>query len=181
MLARTLAFASLALVATMSLAQAQPAATEPRVTVDDARVEVVERYGGEILLADLAGLSVMAIGAANGSDEAMTAGLLISGLAPAAVHLAHDHPGGAVVSLGLRPALVTLGAMAGSAMATCAEDEFLCGLGEVALGAVVGYGVAAAVDAGVVARVTHRSRQPVIVPRVAITGDGARVGLGGTF
>jgi hypothetical protein len=55
----------------------------------------------------------------------MTAGVLISVLTPAAIHLAHDHPGGAVVSLGLRPALVTLGAMAGSAMATCGEDKFL--------------------------------------------------------
>jgi len=182
MLARTLGLASFALVSATSLARAQPSVTGPRVAVDDdGSVEVVERYGGEILLADLAGLSVMAIGAANRSDGVITAGMLISGLAPAAIHLAHDHPGGAVVSLGLRPALVTLGAMAGSAMATCSKDDFLCGLGEVAIGAMIGYGVAAAVDAGVVARVTHRSPQRVIAPQVAVTGDGVRVGLGGTF
>ncbi|MBK7075371.1 MAG: hypothetical protein IPH44_24070 [Myxococcales bacterium] len=46
---------------------------------------------------------------------------------------------------------------------------------------MIGYGVAAAVDAGVVARVTHRSPQRVIAPQVAVTGDGVRVGLGGTF
>ena len=66
-------------------------------------------------------------------------------------------------------------------MATGSKDAFLCGLGEVAIGAVLGYGVAAAVDAGLVARVTHRSPHRVIAPQVAVTGDGVRVGLGGTF
>lgn len=181
-MARRLVLAAFALVAATSIAQAQPSLQAPqRADVGEAPVEVVDRYGGEILLADLAGLSVMGLGVASGSDGVVVAGMLVSGLAPAAVHVAHDHPGGAVVSLMLRPALVTAGAMAGAAMATCTEGEFLCGLGEAALGAVVGYGVAAVVDAGVVARVTHRSRQRVIAPQVAVTRDGVRVGLGGTF
>ena len=71
--------------------------------------------------------------------------------------------------------------LSAAAMASCTEGEFLCGLGEAALGAMVGYGVAAVVDASLVARVTHRSRQRVIAPQVAVTADGVRVGLGGTF
>lgn len=181
-MARSLVLAAFALVTATSLAQAQPGLTGARGAVDEgAPVEVVERYGGEIVLADLAGLSVMTVGAATGSDGIVIAGVAVSGLAPAAIHVAHDNPGAAVVSLMLRPALVTAGAMAGAAMATCGEDEFLCGLGEAALGAMIGYGVAAAVDAGVAARVTRRARQRVIAPQVAVTGDGVRVGLGGTF
>ena len=46
---------------------------------------------------------------------------------------------------------------------------------------LVGYGVAAVVDAAVLARVTHRRGRAVVTPQVAVADGGVRVGLGGTF
>ncbi len=185
MLARCIVTVALALAATTAVANAQVARSVYRTapTVDaGAGPTEVERYGGEVLLADVAGLSLMFLGGVNESEGLMQAGLLVAWLAPPAVHIGHSNGGGAVVSLLLRPALVTAGMAAGAAAAQCGDDhEFLCGLGEAAIGGLVGYGVAAVVDAAVLARVTHRRGRAVVTPQVAVADGGVRVGLGGTF
>lgn len=185
MLARCIVTVALALAATAAVADAQVVRSVYRATPTTDAGEgttEVERYGGEVLLADVAGLSLMFLGGANDSEGLMQAGLVVAWLAPPAVHLGHSNGGGAVLSLLIRPALVTAGAAAGAAAAQCGDDpEFLCGLGEVAIGALVGYGVAAVVDAGVLARVTHRRGKAAVAPQVAVADGGVRVGLGGTF
>ena len=115
MLARCIVTVALALAATTAVANAQVTRTvyraTPTVDAGDGATEV-ERYGGEVLLADVAGLSLMFLGGVNESEGIMQAGLLVAWLAPPAVHIGHSNGGGAVVSprrrLVLRSDTVTL-------------------------------------------------------------------------
>ncbi len=127
------------------------------------------------------------------------AGLVFGG---PAVHLANDRPGAAAASFGLRT-LVPIGAavigynLAGSCNRTEREPGailgpcFLHGVGEAATGALVGLGVAVAVDAGLLARGTREGKPPPpasAAPRVTSVAPSfdpqtraTSVGVGGTF
>lgn len=169
------AIVSVVILGFTAIAHAQAAPRRAAAVAEP--VETTETYGASIFLADVAGLGLVVIGGASETDALVDAGLLVSGLVPAAIHVAHDNPGRAVLSVAIRPAFVAVGMTIGRSMATCTEDEFLCGLGETAIGGFVGWGAAALIDAGLLARVTRRE----VIPQMAMTRDGVRVGFATTF
>jgi hypothetical protein len=174
-----------------------------------------ETYTLHILAADAASVGLIAAGVAAvsraSSNEDLGEGLATLGVGGLTfggpiVHAAHGHWGRSAVSLGLRVVLPILGASMGYSSATCGEDSLLCGLGEMAIGFMVGEAMAIAIDAGVVARWSafqrpsegHARREPeeptnarprpharppaiTFAPRIVATPERALIGVGGTF
>jgi len=163
-----------------------------------------ETYTLHVLAADAASIGVLAASAAidsASSDDTFANGLAYAGLGGLVlggpiVHAAHGHWGRSGVSLAMRVVLPVVGASIGGAMADCQKDEFLCGLGEVAIGYMVGQATAITLDAAVLARWStfeHTAEQPpvrpsenrthgvTVVPRLVATSKLGLVGVGGTF
>ncbi len=159
-------------------ATAQPAQT-PREELVPEEVEVKDVYGLQTLALDALGVAIVASGEAMDSDGVVITGLVVTGLGPAAIHVAHGNPGRAMLSAALRPSLMYAGAMLGASAASCSDGEFLCGLGEVVIGGAVGYGAAVIIDAALLARSTRTERQ--WTPTLAARHDGWQVGVVGTF
>lgn len=172
------------LTALTSIAGAQPGTTMSSTRgfeEEPETVEVVDRYGLEILAMDATGLAIMIAGSAVETESAAWLGAAVIMFGPAAMHLRHDDPGRAAGSVALRAGLIVGGAALGSAMANCSSDRLLCGLGETLVGGLVGYGAAIVIDAGFIARTTHTERRPRWTPQVAASSSGLRVGVGGVF
>jgi hypothetical protein len=167
----------LALLATTTTATAdtrRPGA--PGVTSAQGRPEMVEvryRYGGQILAVD-----ALAVGLTLAAPEP---GLIVAGLGGPLVHLAHGNPGRALGSAAMRVGLVYGGGARRAATASCGNGEFLCGLGEAAVGATLGYLVAVGVDASTLAQGTRLERAPTWAPQLAASRDRVHLGLAATF
>jgi hypothetical protein len=119
-------------------------------------------YGWQTLSVDGASLAVL-IGGAS-ADAGAIAGIGALGAVAGApvVHVIHDRPGAAVGSLGLRLALPIIGAAVGAGAANCSKDhEMFCGLGEVAVGFMIGATAAVVIDASVLAHETVVDEEPV--------------------
>jgi len=117
------------------------------------------------------------------------------------VHLAHDRPGLALASLGLRGVLPVMGAlMAGSDPCHHApppspmpdqgdspyfaipSGDFLCFATPSPKGALIGAGIAAAIDAAIgFARATPPDGARTIEPQVSVGARGFGLGLGAAF
>jgi len=186
-------------------ARAREAAREAR-KAPDAQVGRGRWYGWQLLAADL-GTTTCFVG--------LQSGICVVGYwgAGIGIHLAHGRPGLAGVSIGLRTGLPALGAGIGLAIANCPArqasprttvttevdggtvtyttggDWDFCGLGEAAIGVLVGAVIASAVDAAIAyervapetpaAPVARRPR--LIEPQLAVKHDGFTLGLGAAF
>ena len=155
------------------VARAQPASAPPPGAVPappPAGAETVTRsYGLQILAVDAA---VVAGSIAAESGEVLVGGYLLGG---PLVHAANGNGGRVLASVGLRIALPLGGGLVGAAIgeSRCArseDPEFLCGLGEVAGGLLVGMAAATIVDSAVLAR------KQVEVPGAAPPAGLVRVG-----
>lgn len=162
-------------------------------------------YGYQTLIADGASLGAMLLGSATPAFGYIGVGGYLAG--GPIVHFANKNPGAAVTSMLMRPLLPVLGAVIGYAAAgTCREKPnqpgefdilgncFLHGVGEAAIGALVGMSIAVTIDAAALARGERPVERPQeakkIDGRVHVTGVApsydprsgtASVGLGGTF
>lgn len=142
------------------------------------------------------GLQIVAIDAAAilGGVAAQNGGVLFGAyvLGGPMVHAANG--GGAKVlgSLALRAGLPLGGALLGAAATNCDNsDELLCGLGEIAIGALIGVVTATTIDAAVLAKKQTRVERPRTLlryggvaanPDVAVNIDGDfTFGLTGSF
>jgi hypothetical protein len=149
----------------------------------------------QVLAGDLAAVTLFVAGGLlegpGGADNTLSETAMLAALGGylfngPVVHAMHGDVGRSIGSLALRAALPVAGAYIGVATANC-KDEFLCGLGEAALGFLVGGVTAAAIDATLLS--TGSDDSPVeeprprlsIAPRVAVTPQLAFAGLGGTF
>ncbi len=145
-------------------------------------------YGWQTLLADGAGIAGFA-GCVNLLDNSDAEGICVVPflLAAPAVHIAHGNPGRAGISFLLNGGLPIAGALIGAAAADCGNGDFLCGLGEAAVGLLIGVGVAATIDAAISfdseaapPRAVAR-RAPTLLPTVSLTSGSAGLGLAGRF
>lgn len=164
-------------------------------------------YGYQTLIADGASLGAMLLGSASPAFGYVGVGGYLAG--GPIVHFANKNPGAAVTSMLMRPLLPVLGAVIGYAAAgSCRErpnepgeidifgDCFLHGVGEAAIGALVGMSIAVTIDAAALARGerpverAHEHEAKKVDGRVHVTGVApsydprsgtASVGLGGTF
>ena len=182
------AFATLALLllSGSAFAQRSPRSVEP-MPAAAAQDTVTKHYGMQILVVDAA---VVASALAIESGEIFVGGYLLSG---PIVHVANGNGGKVIGSLLLRTGLPIGGAMLGAAAANCdgSEDEFLCGVGEAAIGLLAGMVAATVIDATVLAKKTSvEERLPALLryggvaanPDVAVTRNGSfTVGLSGSF
>ncbi|HEY7372788.1 MAG TPA: hypothetical protein VIF57_11550 [Polyangia bacterium] len=172
----------------------------------DARPDRGRWYGWQLLLADLGTTACIA----GLESAACLLGYWGSGIG---IHLAHGRPGLAGASLGLRAVLPGLGLGVGLAVANCPPRRSsprmtvtttqdggtvtyttggnwdFCGLGEGAIGMVVGAVIASAIDAALAyERVPAATSPPpvarrprLVEPRLAVTHDGFSLGLGAAF
>jgi hypothetical protein len=182
---RVLVSIPLLLVLGAGTARAQAPGLTP-ITTTEAPETIEERYGWQILLADLAAI---AAGAATEEGEITLAAYLGGG---PVIHLAHGSPGRAMGSLALRAGLPLAGALLGVAIEepSC-EGEFLCGVGGLIIGGTLGVLTASAIDIGVLAKKSRRVERPRGLlrlgsidanPSLAPTRDhGMSLGLSGTF
>lgn len=183
-----------------------PAASPPIASVDPLARPKYRRhwYGWQTLTFDGAAI-VGGIGLGElGVKRPELFWLGTYALAPPVVHLAHGRVGIAFADLGLRVAAPTATTAIGYAIA-CKKEGSLDDLGTciagMALGFVIGYGAAVAVDAAVLAREQveiapakrddeakaidrekeKRAATLSILPDVGVGPDRASVGLRGTF
>jgi hypothetical protein len=179
------------------LALAQPGLTPPGQTPLDQPTALAaepktepqtrtESYGLYVFLADAASWSLLALASDNNDLEAVTTlgslGLFFGG---PVVHASQGNWGRAGLSLGAR---VGMPALTGTLLlATCDEsetDEFLGCFPYFAVGAVIGYGGALALDWFVLAR-KEVEVEPTgwasARPSLMVTPDGAQAGLAFTF
>jgi hypothetical protein len=144
-------------------------------------------YGWQIVLADLATAACIA-----GLQEGICLVPYIA--AGPAIHLAHGHTGRFGASLGMRFGLPGLGGTIGFLLANCpdrsrAGDWDFCGLGNVAIGTLVGMGIAAGIDAAIAfTRVDPNTSPeprgrptPVIEPQLSFSHGGFNLGVGARF
>ncbi len=144
----------------------------------EATVTVETKYGYQILFADLAMIGVAA------ATESGAASLMYFFGSPA-IHILNGNNSGAGLSLLARVVLPTAGAAIGLASAQCdsSGDEFLCGYGEVIIGAGIGLASALAIDYFVLAKKkeTRRVRR-TFSPTASVSGDGdLQLGIAGRF
>lgn len=142
-------------------------------------------YGWQNLTADGAALTIFILAAGQRDGEALLwSGLATYALAGPIIHFAHENVGGGFASLGLR-----VGAPLGGMLLGCAADDskgmFGC-IGGAALGFIVGYTAAVAIDASVLAYEPESSARtskarPLIVPTAAWSPHGGTLGLQGIF
>jgi hypothetical protein len=181
---KLIAVVVVALAHASQIARAQAPGT---VAMDVVETEVVEeRYGWQIAAVDGASVALaIAMAAAEYDDVAGQVFIGTWSLGAPAVHVAHGNPGRAVVSLGLHVGLPRAGAAIGAASATCTEGEWFCGLGEAAVGFLLGGITATAVDAGLLAverRTIERPRRGFQAAPTASAGNGSySLGLIGRF
>jgi hypothetical protein len=112
------------------------------------------------------------------------------------VHAAHGNWGLGLASFGLRVGLPVVGILIGASTVTCHPSEFLCGVGEIAMGLMIGEAAAITLDAAVLARWSTfgtptpspqqrpRAGPPsgvALAPRLVATPNLALIGLGGSF
>lgn len=132
--------------------------TRPRRTPDPEPTPRSASYGGQIVLADLCGLLLGAVAtAAVANGIPLVAGWI---LPSPIIHVAHDHPGAAGVSLLLHVGLPVLGA-AGGALLPCSnkgDSEIPCGLVGVIMGGGLGMIGATLIDAAFLAQYPDSSR-----------------------
>jgi len=121
-----------------------PAPTPLRVRpATSAPTEV--SYRGQLLLVDLLGAGIIALGAGLESTEAAVAGASVGMLGGPIVHAVHRRPLTALGSFGLRAGVVGLGALAGYATG---ESAHVADINvPIYIGMGVGYFIAAIVDA----------------------------------
>lgn len=200
LLAASVLVASLALA---SGAHAEETGPEKPAAPEPAK----QWYGWQTLTADAFALGAVGLSIAadaSSSREALAwSALGIYELGGPVVHLAHDRPGTAVGSLGLRFGCPIAGGFVGAlvglaAAPTPSEDSLgLNTVAAVAIGAFIGVGAgivtASTVDAAVLARekVTpdapaERAAAPPpkpfhVAPTILVARDRGGVGLGGTF
>lgn len=142
-------------------------------------------YGQPILVADVAALGLVLTGLASSRSSPTAAkvlvlgGLATYGLGGPIVHLAHDNPGRALGSVGLRVGMPVVAGLIGIAVekSSCQPAEWFCGVAGMTLGGLAGIAGAVAVDAAVLAWA------PRADVKVAPMLGGGRLGmqLGGTF
>jgi hypothetical protein len=153
------------------------------VVVDEAPPTRVW-YGWQTLLADGAGLAAFAgcVSLMGPGDPELLCLIPFLGASPA-VHVAHDNPGRALLSLALNTTLPFAGGAIGAAVADCSKDQFLCGLSEIGLGVLAGLATAVVIDTALAyeevkpRRLARRS----FMPTLAATPRGGAVGLVGQF
>jgi hypothetical protein len=143
-------------------------------------------YGWQVLAADAAGIlgTVSCVSFSNAD-----ACVIPYFVAAPTVHLAHGRPMTALASVGVRLAFPIAGAMVGATLANCSaqNDQFLCGLGEMAAGVLVGTVVASVFDVAVLSTETRErptaapSRLSFLAPSVSAGPSGASFGLRGNF
>jgi hypothetical protein len=170
---------------------------ESIVTVSYEPIEPVAKptwYGWQVLAADGATVLGTVGCVAAGGDNACLVPALGYLLVGPIVHGTHGKVGRAFGSAGLRTGLPLVGAVLGSAAATCSpsggELDF-CGLPETALGFLAGVATAMVIDAvwaydePPVERVARASSRPsfmsIAQPIASPTVGGATFGLAGRF
>ncbi|MBI5536709.1 MAG: hypothetical protein HY898_28575 [Deltaproteobacteria bacterium] len=112
-------------------------------------------YGWEIILSDVASLSVLGIGAASGDDAGASMGISILGyvFVPPTLHLAHNNYGRAGLSLLTRIGFPVVGALIGYEDENCSSSsDRSCGSDGAVIGGIVGLGTAMILDAALLAR-----------------------------
>ena len=142
-------------------------------------------YGWQIVLADVATAACFA---------GLQQGICIVPYVASgpAIHLAHGHTGRFGASLGLRFGLPGVGGAIGYLLADCPPKTGgwdFCGLGNVAIGTLVGMGIAAGIDAAIAftrvdpnASPEPRARPtPVIEPQLSFGPGGFNLGVGARF
>ncbi len=148
-------------------------------------------YGWQILISDAVSAALVLGSAEAGIQEASDVATVAFVLGGPVIHVLHGKTRTGLYSLGLKIGLPVGGALIGAAVgsARCRREEdaaFLCGLGDVAVGLLVGYAVAEVIDVFILARKYH-TRYPsqdesrVIVPVLRAQHGGASLGLAGRF
>ena len=160
----------------------------PITTPDVAPARETEEhwYGWQVLAADAAGILGTAACVSFSNADACIIPYFIA--APT-VHLTHGRPMNALASVGVRLAFPIAGAMVGARFANCSaqSDQFLCGLSEMAVGALVGIVVASVFDMAVLSNETRErpaatpSRLSFLSPSVSAGPNGTSFGLRGSF
>lgn len=183
-------------LATPALAGGPPGSIEPNVELVPATPTHVERYGKQIVVADLLwlGATSLVMSADTGGDGNLGSVLLLGYYATGPlVHLKHGNRSGAAKSLAARALLPIGGMLAGGVLAANASDDDpnddtfddgdMAFLGGMVLGAMVGTVTAVVLDWTVFSKKTVEGRPAswAIAPNVSVTPKGATVGLGGHF
>jgi hypothetical protein len=161
----------------------------PITTPDVAPVRETEEhwYGWQVLAADAAGILGTAACVSFSNADACIIPYFIA--APT-VHLPHGRPLNALASVGARLAFPIAGAIVGAQFANCPEQRGeldFCGLGEIAVGLLVGTVVASVFDMAVLSTETRErpaatpSRLPFLSPSVSAGPNGTSFGLRGSF
>jgi len=148
-----------------------PAPPPPPARGAEESVQTEPRwYGWQTLIVDATSIVMTPIVPALGVTGYFLGGPI--------VHVAHWHGLHMLASLGVRVGAPTVGLFVGLAAANgCTGDDF-CELEGAAIGALIGIGVAIAVDAAVIARdEVPVEKKTAIVPFLA----PGRAGIGGTF
>ncbi len=152
-------------------------------------------YGWETLIVDGAGLATLAVSARTDSNAVSTVGLGIYLFGPPIVHGVKGHVGTAFGDFGIRLTAPIVTGIVGYAIdnatsSPCSPGAWLCfrGLGGAALGGLIGYAAAVALDAAWLAREDVPARrdassEPLFrwSPTVGVVHRGASVGVGGSF
>lgn len=114
----------------------------------------------------------------DASEALMSIGMLGGMFGSPIVHLVRGHGIRAVQSFGLRSLATSVGmAVAVSMRDGC--DGFLCEMDYLGYGFIGGLAVAAAIDAAYLTE--ERVERTTVVPTIAATSDGARVGVAWTW
>jgi hypothetical protein len=166
-------------------AAATPAAAAATTPAQEPPISELRWYGWQLLASDAATVGLLALSLQGESTPLAAMAFGTYTFAPVGVHLAHHHPGRALLSVGLRIALPIVLAKALVEGADCAgSNEYLCGVGEMYLGVAGGALAASLVDQILsferyeIASPKHGlSLAPTLQPR----RDGATLGLIGSF
>lgn len=183
----------------LSLAPAVAHADGPVVPARRPAAPDTVWYGHQVLLVDALSATVLVAGAAGDSSLVALTGAGGLFLAAPSVHLAHDRPGTAFASLGIRAVLPVFGAVIGyQAAGRCHEgpresfqilgDCVLHGYAEAAAGGMIGLGLASATDAFFLSHEERKPPRPVdgvqissIAPRIDPRSQSVSFHLGGAF
>ncbi len=170
-------------------------ADEPPSLPDDsvAEPEVRSNYSGLIVAADVAA-GFLSIAMANGFGFETVLGLSVMpipfALASPAIHVSHGNHERALGSLALHAVLPAASAYVGYQIdvASCGEEQFLCGAGGFVVGSLIGAAAATITDAVFLARPGDDDRSKLdrrsmtVLPTALLTPDGTfGFGLSGTL
>jgi len=141
-------------------------------------------YGWQVFGADAASWLVLSLGAENSSNDGLT-GLGVAGifLGGPLVHLAQGNTSSAAYSLVARLGLPYAGAFLLSAGCEDSQDSLDC-IGQLFLGAMLGYGTALGLDYFVLAKKTEDiapSGWASLRPSLQISSSGTKAGLAFDF